>query len=92
MEYEASKFWEVKPRVLESKADGLAICKAMCERLMDLKVYTFFATHFFEICWMSAKLQGFRSMHLQRLEGGGGKGTRSPRFFVQRVTSMKAGG
>eukprot|EP00439_Symbiodinium_sp_Y106_P067871 s4395_g11.t1 len=71
-------------------ADGLAICKAVCERLMDLKVYTFFATHFFEICWMSAKLQGFRSMHLQRLEGGGGKGTRSPRFFVQRVTSMKA--
>ncbi|CAE7029934.1 MSH4 [Symbiodinium sp. CCMP2592] len=67
-------------------ADGLAICVAVCERLLDLKVYTFFATHFFEICWMSAKWQGFRSMHLQLLEGGGRKAS----FFVQRVTSMKA--
>ncbi|CAE7283577.1 MSH4 [Symbiodinium necroappetens] len=67
-------------------ADGLAICKAVCERLMDLKVYTFFATHFFEICWMSAKLQGFRSMHLQRLL----EGEKTARFCVQHVTSMKA--
>ena len=58
---------------------------------MDLKVYTFFATHFFEICWMSAnaKLQGFRSMHLQRLLEEKTATARS-RFCVQHVTSMKA--
>ncbi|CAE7217672.1 MSH4 [Symbiodinium natans] len=69
-------------------ADGLAICRAVSERLLDLKVYTFFATHFFEICWGLAALNGFRSMHLEQIEDSK-DGLQRTRFCVQHVASMK---
>ncbi|CAE7775675.1 MSH4 [Symbiodinium pilosum] len=72
-----------------SHADGLAICCAVCERLMHLRVYTLFATHFFEICGVLAARAGFRSMHLEILEEPHQEGARR-RFCVQRVESLQA--
>ncbi|CAK0814171.1 unnamed protein product [Prorocentrum cordatum] len=52
-------------------ADGVAICWAVCERLIELKVYTLFATHFFEICRLQAVFPGFRNIHLRSTAGAG---------------------
>ena len=74
-----------------TEADGLAICCAVCERLMHLRVYTLFATHFFEICGVLAARAGFRSMHLEILEEPHQEGARR-RFCVQRVESLQVPG
>eukprot|EP00929_Paragymnodinium_shiwhaense_P049472 TRINITY_DN24953_c0_g3_i2.p1 TRINITY_DN24953_c0_g3~~TRINITY_DN24953_c0_g3_i2.p1 ORF type:complete len:970 (-),score=195.95 TRINITY_DN24953_c0_g3_i2:81-2990(-) len=47
-----------------SHADGLALCRAVCERLLQLRAYTLFATHFYDICRLQAHHTGLRNMHI----------------------------
>jgi len=68
-------------------ADGISICWAICERLLEMRVYTLFATHFFEVCRLQAVVPGFRNMHIQ--DGSAGQEGRG-QFAVHRVTSLEA--
>eukprot|EP00928_Gymnodinium_smaydae_P069601 TRINITY_DN5318_c0_g1_i1.p1 TRINITY_DN5318_c0_g1~~TRINITY_DN5318_c0_g1_i1.p1 ORF type:complete len:901 (+),score=153.92 TRINITY_DN5318_c0_g1_i1:107-2809(+) len=70
-------------------AEGIAICWAVCERLLELKVYTLFATHFFEICRLQAVYPSFRNMHLQTSDEGSREGG-SRQFTVHHVTSLES--
>lgn len=83
-------------------ADGISICWAICERLIELQVYTLFATHFFEVCRLAAIFPGFRNMHLRSLADSedaaaqvaqGGKAEigrrRQQDFVVHHVTCLE---
>lgn len=79
-------------------ADGLAICWAVCEKLLDLNVRCLFATHYFELCRLQVRYPGLRNMHLEieaeHGEGGeGAEGTEKEvrhRFVAQHISSLKA--
>eukprot|EP00971_Amphidinium_carterae_P076744 1515901-Amphidinium_carterae.1 len=64
--------------------DGIALCWAISERLLDKRVYTLFATHFFEVCRLQSVFQNFRNMHLEVLPNeNSGKS-----FRVRHITSL----
>ncbi|CAJ1373173.1 unnamed protein product [Effrenium voratum] len=63
-------------------ADGLAICWAFCEKLLELKVRCLFATHFFELCGLQGS---FRNMHLEVEDCEGVR-----RFSVQHISALRA--
>eukprot|EP00927_Polykrikos_kofoidii_P046757 TRINITY_DN40896_c0_g1_i1.p1 TRINITY_DN40896_c0_g1~~TRINITY_DN40896_c0_g1_i1.p1 ORF type:complete len:1088 (-),score=162.31 TRINITY_DN40896_c0_g1_i1:310-3507(-) len=65
--------------------DGLAICQAICERLLDMRVYTLFATHFYDICQLQSTFPGLRNMHVEVVEGE----DRQSRVVVKHVASLE---
>jgi len=76
-------------------ADGISICWAVCERLVEMQVYTLFATHFYEVCRLQAVFPGFRNMHLQSVEaeafGAEGKRRKQTQHFtVHQATSLES--
>lgn len=64
-------------------ADGLAICWAFCEKLLDSNVRCLFATHYFELCQLQASHSALRNMHLEQVEGD------VRRYKVQHISSLK---
>lgn len=68
-----------------SHSDGLAICWAVCEKLVEMRVYTLFATHFFEISRMQALHPGFRNVHIRVADDEG-----LSRYVVESDVSMEA--
>lgn len=87
-------------------ADGLAICWAVCEKLLDLNVRCLFATHYFELCHLQARAPGLRNLHLELLvegdastgeaeasavpEGRAAPAAPAARFVVQHISSLQA--
>jgi len=61
--------------------DGVALCWAICERLLELRAYTLFATHFFEVCRLQSLCGGCRNMHLQITEG-----THGSKYTVRHIS------
>lgn len=64
-------------------ADGLAICWAVCEKLLEKRVYCLFATHFFEICRLQLAYPSFRNMHLAPSDTSA-----EAKYQVHHVTSL----
>lgn len=77
-------------------ADGLAICWAVCEKLLDLNVRCLFATHYFELCHLQARAPGLRNLHLELVVAAGDAGdagdagVAAARFVVQHISSLEA--
>mmetsp|Transcript_99406 Transcript_99406/g.207078 ORF Transcript_99406/g.207078 Transcript_99406/m.207078 type:complete len:887 (-) Transcript_99406:315-2975(-) len=72
--------------------DGLAICWATCEKLVELQTYTLFATHFFEICRLQPYFQGWRNMHVRALENQPGERGKNgqKQFVVHHAMDLKS--
>ena len=64
-------------------ADGLAICWAFAEKLLQSQVRCLFATHYFELCHLQGSHSGLRNMHLEQVEG------ELRRYKVQHISSLK---
>jgi len=72
-------------------ADGIALCWAVCERLVDLGVYTLFATHLHELCHLGDLFPTFRNMQLRAESDSShvASKTGGHQFVVQHATCLK---
>lgn len=55
-----------------STYDGLALARAVAERLASLRAMTLFATHYFELTTLPEQLEGVVNVHLDAAEHGEG--------------------
>ncbi|OXB54524.1 hypothetical protein ASZ78_005921 [Callipepla squamata] len=58
-----------------SAEEGIGICYATCEYLLNLKAFTLFATHFLELCHMDALYPNLENYHfeVQHVRSSAGK-------------------